>query len=264
MAGLIISGFRVPAALCGVVCVLAAAPVFAGPSASHGGWPPDGSFIRVTRDGGVSPFSLVSYDVTVRGSTLVVTLVKDTSCRTSLRERVVLLGGDAALRVISRLREAGAWSVHVPGGASPGRAVDADPPGTSPRYEFWWAEGDQMTRFYVSGELLDGDPALVGLSTALREVVRGLVDPLPMRDVFHPADEIGLLAMTASEPANAVIDGWDRVRLPVSALDLKAGVHEVTVTGRSGASRSFTVRIVAGETSTIHVLLDDTSRPPRQ
>lgn len=227
------------------------------------GWPRDGTFVRVTRDGGLSPFVSLYYDVTVRGSTLVVTLVKDTACRTAQREQVALLGGDEALSVIAILSEAGAWSVAPPPGSIMGRAADTAASASIPRWEFWHADGPSMTRFYVTQDRLDARPDLVRLLTAMRGLVSGLVDPLPMRDVFHPASEIGFLAMTSSEPAYAVIDGWDRVRLPLNSLDLKIGVHEVTVTGTSGGSRSFTVRIVAGETTSVHVLLDESSPSAR-
>ncbi len=219
-------------------------------------WPRDGSFIRVTRDGGLSPFTSIYYDVTVRGRTLVVTMVKDTACRMAQRERVALLGGPEALAAIERLRRAGAWSLNQPAGASMGRAADTAPSADSPRWEFWNAEGPSMKRFFVNRETLDRTPRLLGLLAELRGIVTGVVEPLPMRDVFHPASEIGFLAMTSSSPASAEIDGWDRFRLPVNALDLKVGVHEVVVTGTNGATRSFTVRIMAGETTSVHVLLE--------
>lgn len=225
-------------------------------------WPPDGTFIRITKDGGVSPFRVVYYDVTVRGKTVVLTMVKETVCRTGQRERVRLLDGDAAVNVISQLKQAGAWSVVAPVDAVKGRAADSKPEATTPRYEFWAAWGPQMYRFHISAPAIDSSPALVSLLTETRQAVVDRVEPLPMRDVFHPADQIGYMAMTASEPSYAVIDGWDRVRLPVSALDLKVGTHDVVVTGKSGASRTFSVRIVPGETSTVHVLLGN-STPSR-
>jgi hypothetical protein len=78
-----------------------------------------------------------------------------------------------------------------------------------------------------------------------------------MRDLFHPAERLGFLLMTASEPARAVIDGWDEVALPVDALELVEGEHRVRVRGASGAERDFSVRIAAGATSRVHVLLGD-------
>ena len=236
--------------------------VKAGPARAEG-WPRDGAFIRVTRDGGLSPFVSLYYDITVRGSTLVVTMVKDTACRTAQREQVALLGGGEALSVIALLAEAGAWSISPPPGAARGRAADTAASTANPRWEFWYADGPAMTRFHATQDVVDASPGLVRLLGAVRGVVSGLVDPLPMRDVFHPASEIGFLAMTASEPAYAVIDGWDRVRLPVNSLDMKFGVHEVTVTGASGGSRSFSVRIVAGETTSVHVLINESAPPAR-
>lgn len=241
----------------GIAIIALPVAAFAEPAAGADGWPRDGSFIRITRDGGLTPFSSIYYDVTVRGPTLVVTLVKDTACRTAQRERVVLLGGQAALDVIKALRDAGAWSMSAPSGASVGRAADTPSSADTPRWEFWNATGPSMTRFFVTADVFDSSPALVRLAAELRGIVGGLVEPLPMRDVFHPAHETGFLAMTSSESAAAVIDGWDHVRLPVNSLDLKVGVHEVTVTGANGGSRSFTVRIVAGETTSVHVLLND-------
>ncbi len=256
MALRIITGFRVLAVLMGVVSIVVPAAAVAIP-AGQDDWPPDGSFIRVTRDGGVGPFSSIYYDVTVRGSTVVVTLVKDTGCRTAQRERVALLGGADADEAIARLRAAGAWSIQAPADATVGRAADSAAPTDMARWEFFSADGRELSRFFVSDQVFKKQPVLVGLVAELRGLVRGLVEPLPMRDVFHPADQIGFLGMTSTSPAKALIDGWDRVRLPTTQLDLKAGIHEVTVYGDNGVTRTFTVRIVAGETTTVHVLLDE-------
>ena len=114
-----------------------------------------------------------------------------------------------------------------------------------------------MKRFFMYENDLRKNTDLLALVSTVRFLFQERVEPLPLRDVFHPADRTGYLAMTASEPADGVIDGWDRFRLPVTSLGLKAGYHEVVVTSRSGISRSFTLRIVPGETSTVHVLFEN-------
>jgi hypothetical protein len=257
MAGPIISKIAAVALITAAFAVVPGRAVSADQS-----WPADGTFIRITRDGGLSPFLNVYYDVTVRGKTLVITMVKDTLCRVVTRERVVLQDGEDAVRTIARLRAAGAWTVEMPAGAARGRAADTASSPDQARYEFWMAEGRDMTRFFMSRDVMERSSALAGLRSVLRDIVTGVVEPLPMRDVFHPADETGVVAITSSESAVAVIDGWDRVRLPVSALDLKVGIHDVVVTGKSGATRNFTLRIAPGENAAVHVLLGDSPVQP--
>ena len=224
-------------------------------------WPADGSFVRITREGGVTPYISVYYDVTVRGRTLVVTMTKDTLCRVMTHERVVILDGSDARRVLGILSDAGAWIMRPP--VRDRGTVETAPgsPDDDAAYEFWSASGRDMRRFRATRRELLGDPGLTRLLSVVRATVTGLVEPLALRDVFQPADRTGILAITASEPAVALIDGWDRVRLPVSSLDLKVGVHEVVVTGKSGSRRNFTVRVVPGENPAIHVLLGDPPPP---
>lgn len=224
-------------------------------------WPDDGSFIRITREGGVTPYISVYYDVTVRGRTLVVTMTKDTLCRVMTHERVVIQDGLDAMRTIEALRGAGAWTIREPDPVSGRTQAATESDGDGVQYEFWNASGRRMTRFRVTRSQVLSDPGLARLLAVLRTTVTGVVEPLALRDVFQPADRTGILAITASEPAVAVIDGWDRVRLPVSSLDLKVGVHDVVVTGKSGSKRNFTVRVVPGENPAIHVLLGDPSFP---
>jgi hypothetical protein len=234
-----------------VLLILSSAPAVADP-----GPPPDGSFVRVTVDGGVSPFSVVAWDVTVRGRTAVVSLVKETPCVQGQRERVHLFDGPAADAVFAELARGGAWAVEAPAGATAGRARERPAPKDVARYEFWVAWGRHMQRFSVDERVLLASPALLGVFVAVRDAVRGRVDALPMRDLYHPAGKIGFLTMTATEPAKAVFDGWDEVPLPVDSLELVDGDHRVVVRGDSGHQREFTVRVVAGQTSQVHVVLE--------
>ncbi len=222
------------------------------------GAPPDGSFFRVTVDGGVSPFRTVAWDVTLRGKTVVVSLVKETLCLKGQRERVVLLDGDGAARLLAELEAAGAWSFAGPPehDGIEARSRDRAPAPGGTRYEFWRAVGRRMTRFTVDSAGLGRLPAVLAAFTGLREAVQRRVEPLPMRDLYHPADKLGWLTMTATEPATATFDGWDAVKLPVDSLEMVDGEHSVVVVGTSGRQREFTVRIGAGSTSQVHVLLE--------
>lgn len=218
--------------------------------------PPDGSFARVSVDGGVSPFTAVAYDVSVRGKTVVVSLVKESLCRVGQRERVRLLDGPEADALLAALAAAAVWEVPAPRGAVAGRARDSSPPRDGPRYEVWVGLGREMRRFHFDGASLMTSPATLAAVTAIREAVVSRVEPLPMRDLYHPAERIGYLTMTASEPARAVLDGWDEVRLPVDALEVVEGEHAVVVEGAGGKRREFTVRIVAGAAAQVHVVLE--------
>jgi len=55
----------------------------------------------------------------------------------------------------------------------------------------------------------------------------------------------------------AVIDGWDEVRLPVDAMPVVQGEHVVVVTGESGRTRQFNIKVAPGMTVRVHVLLED-------
>jgi hypothetical protein len=218
--------------------------------------PPDGSFIRATLDGGVSPFTSVVWDLTVRGRTVVLSFVKESVCQPGQRERVRLFDGSEADAILAAMDAAGAWALVPPAGAVEGRARDRSAPRDGPRYEFWTARGRTMTRFSLEQADLVASPQALAAFVALRDAVAGRVEPLPMRDLFHPAEKIGYLSMTATEPSVATFDGWDQVRLPVDALDMVEGEHHVVVKGDSGSTREFDVRIVAGTTSQVHVVLE--------
>ena len=239
--------------LVAAVVVLAATAARADPGA-----PPDGSFFRVTVDGGVSPFRTVAWDVTLRGKTVVVSLVKETLCQKGQRERVVLLDGDGAARLLAELDAAGAWSFAGPPehDGVEARSRDRAPAPGATRYELWRAFGRRMTRFTVDSAGLARLPAVLAAFTGLRDAVVRRVEPLPMRDLYRPADKLGWLTMTATEPATATFDGWDAVKLPVDSLEMVDGEHSVVVVGTSGRQREFTVRIGAGSTSQVHVLLE--------
>ena len=217
--------------------------------------PPDGSFFRVTVDGGVSPFTSVAYDVTVRGRAVIVSLVKESLCLKGQRERVKVLDGPDADAALAGLDRAGAWSLAVPQGAVQGRREGA-PPRDGPRYEFWFARGRDMRRFHLDQTALLAAPEALAVLVALREAVLSRVEPMPMRDIYHPAAKIGFVTMTASEPAKATIDGWDTVPLPCDSLDVVEGDHQVVVRGQSGRSREFKVRVVAGTAQQVHVVLE--------
>ncbi len=218
---------------------------------------PDGSFVRVTVDGGVSPFTSVSWDVTVRGGTAVVSFVKESLCQTGQRERVRLLEGENARDLLSALRDASAWTCAVPGNATAGRAADRPPSPDQPRYEVWSAWGHRMVRYHLPQSALWNSPCTLGLITALSAEVRSRVEPLPMRDLYYPADRLGFVTMTASETATATFDGWDVARLPVDALEMVEGEHDVVVTGVSGHSRQFRIKVAPGLTQRVHVMLEN-------
>lgn len=218
--------------------------------------PPDGSFVRITLDGGVSPFTMVAWDVTVRGPTSILSLVKESLCHRGQRERVRMLEGEGASGILRQLVEAGAWSMAVPEGAGPGRSSEGPPTAREPRYEFWTGLGRTMTRFSLPESRVLGHPDLVRVLVAVQDVVSSRVDPLPMRNLYHPPQRLGFLSMTASEPARAVLDGWDSFRLPVDALEVVEGEHGVLVVGESGRRREFKVRVAAGITNRIHVVLE--------
>lgn len=220
--------------------------------------PPDGSFLRVSIDGGLSPFTSVVWDVTVRGETVVVSLVKESLCRTGQRERVRLLQGDEAQNLLESLVRSGAWSLDgVPRGATAGRARDQPRSPGETRYEVWMAWGRQMTRFVVTQGLLHQVPRALRVVTVLSDLVRRQVDPLPMRDLYVSPGRIGVLTVTASEEGEMVIDGWDRVPIPVESLEVVEGEHQVVATSRSGRVQRFRVQVLGGAMQRVHVLFQE-------
>jgi len=224
--------------------------------AAEDAFPPDGSFVRVTVESGVSPFRSVASDVTVRGRTAVVSLVQESLCLQGQRERVRFVDGPNAVALLKALQAVRAFEVVPPeSGATPGRARE-NPPSSSARYEFWIGWGRNVTKFFVDEATLLASPHLLLVFTTVRDSVRSRVDPLPMRNLFHPPGRLGFLNLTATEPATAVLDGWDQVRVPADSFDVVEGEHVVVVTGDSGRSREFTVKVVAGQISRVHVVLE--------
>jgi len=221
--------------------------------------PPDGSFLRLSIDGGLSPFTVVVWDVTVRGGTVVVSLVKESLCRTGQRERVRLLQGDEARELLAALTGAGIWSAgdDKPVGATAGRAKDHPRSPQESRYEVWSAWGRRMTRWIVTQGTLHQVPRALRVVTGLPDLLRRYLDPLPMRDLYVPPGRIGHLTVTASEEGEMVIDGWDRVPIPAESIEVVAGEHQVVATGRSGRVRRFRVQVMAGGIQRVHVLFQE-------
>ncbi len=223
---------------------------------------PDGSFVRVTVRGGVSPFRMVAHDVTVRGDTVVVSLVKETLCHVGQRQDVRIVGGADAKALVERLRRVGAFAMEAVEGAEAGALdVQSSARFPEPRYEFWSAWGSRMERFHVDREVLTRHPDLVAVLTAVRDEVSSRTDPLPMRDLYHSPAEMGVLVVTASEEATAILDGWERFRLPIDGVDVVEGEHRLRVEGVSGRVREVTVRVVRGMTSRYHIVLEDEGGP---
>lgn len=242
--------------------LLAQSPTPAGVARAEEPAAPDGSFVRVTVRGGVSPFRMVAHDVTVRGDTVVVSLVKETLCSVGQRQDVRVVEGAGAAALIERLRRVGAFAKAPVEGAEAG-ALDARASTglPEPRYEFWSAWGNRMERFHVDREVLMRHPDLVAVLTAVRDEVASRTDPLPMRDLYHSPSEMGVLVVTASEEATAVLDGWERFRLPMDGVDVVEGEHRLRVEGVSGRVREVTVRVERGMTSRYHVVLEDEAAP---
>ncbi len=219
---------------------------------------PDGSFVRVTVRGGVSPFRMVAHDVTVRGSTVVVSVVKENLCYVGQRQDVRVVGGLQAQALVERLRRVGAFAKAPVEGSEVGPLDPREAarlPG--PRYEFWSAWGPRMERFHVDQEVLMRHPDLVAVMTAVRDEVASRTDPLPMRDLYHSPAEMGFLVVTASEEATAIMDGWERFRLPMDGVEVPEGEHRLRVEGVSGRVRELTVRIERGMTSRYHIVFQD-------
>ncbi len=245
--------FGIPAA----IALIAASWALAAPiQAQEAPIAPEGTFVRITLDGGVSPFQSVQYDLTLRGRTVVVTLVKESLCYRGQQERLRLVDGDEARALMDTLKTVKAFGTQAPTSAVQGRARDSKPPGDVPRYEFWSAWGGRMTRFSVSEAILNESPDLMRVFVAVRGAVTSRVGGLRMRDLYHPSKRLGALTITATEAATATLDGWDTFPLPVESLEVVEGDHRVLVIGESGQTREFRVRVVAGGASRIHVLLD--------
>ncbi len=245
---------------CGLVLAFLAGRT--GEAEEQAGFAPDGSFVRVTVRGGVSPFRMVAHDVTVRGDTVVVSLVKESLCYVGQRQDVRVVGGAGAKALVERLRRVGAFAKAAVEGAEAG-ALDARASGrlAEPRYEFWSAWGNRMERFHVDREVLMRHPDLVAVLAAVRDEVASRTDPLPMRDLYHSPSEMGVLVVTASEEAIAILDGWERFRLPMDGVDVVEGVHRLRVEGVSGRVREMTIRVERGMTSRYHVVFEDEAIP---
>lgn len=223
---------------------------------------PDGSFVRVTVRGGVSPFRMVSHDVTVRKDTVVVTLAKESLCYVGQRQDLRVVGGTEGVALVERLRRVGAFAKAPVDGAQAG-AMDvlAAYRSPEPHYEFWSAWGSRMERFSVDSAVLAKHPDLLAILSAVREEVASRTDPLPMRDLYHSPSEMGVLVVTASEEAVAIVNGWERFRLPMEGVDMVAGEHRLRVEGVSGRVRELTVRVERGMTSRYHIVFQDEVAP---
>lgn len=220
--------------------------------------PPDGSFLRVQVRGGLSPFTSVTWDVSVRGDTVVLSLVKESLCRVGQQERVRLLQGADAQDFLTRLAESDLWlDAEVPLGATPGRARDLVRPSGEAHYEVWSAWGRQMTRWVVPQGAIHQVPEALRIVLGIRKALRPFLEPLPMRDLYYPPGRIGYLTVTGSEEGEMVIDGWDRVPIPVESLEVVEGEHQIVATGRSGKVQRFRVQVVAGAMQRVHILFAD-------
>lgn len=223
--------------------------------AREAGQPPDGSFVRITVTGGVSPYRKVAWDVTWRGRTAVVTLIKETLCHKGQRQSLKLLDFAAARDLFEQLSDEGIWELKKPSDASTGGIQTGTPPSKGFLYEFWIAWGKRMLRFHADQEMLLSDPALVKALGAVRDGVGSRVDPLPIQDLYHEPSRMGFVQITATEEAVAVLDGWQKVGLPVHSLEVVEGEHKVLVRGVTGRTSEFSLRVVAGMTNQIHVVL---------
>jgi len=212
--------------------------------------------VRITADGGVSPFKVVTHDVTVRGSTAVLTLAKESLCHPGQQERVRLLEGQEAQALLAALDAAGVWDVRPPPGATEGRARDRPAPLDEQRFEVWVGKGKEMRRFFMKQSALLAAPAVLAVVMAVREAVSSRVEPLPMRDTSVKPGKVGYLSITASEPGRAILDGFESHRLPVDGLDVPEGEHLVRVEGDSGRFREFRVKVTAGAGTAVHVVLE--------
>lgn len=219
----------------------------------------DGSFVRVTVVATSSPFTSTAYDVTVRGDSVVVMLVKGSACVIGQRQGLTLLGGKAAEKVWDELDLAHAFVPQPPPGARRGSLQDDAKEGRVPVddvvYEFWAGKGKRLQRFWLRESDLLNSPRLVRLFRTLRAIVIRHAGSLPMRDVYYPPEKLGYLTMSATEEAEAVLDGWDRIRLPADGVPVVVGVHRVVVIGKSGRRREFTITIRRGESNRVHVVL---------
>ncbi len=218
---------------------------------------PEGTFVRISIEGGVSPFSKISYDLTVRGPIIVATIVKESLCYKGQQDKLRLIDGVPAQELIAALSKIKAFDPDILQGAVVGKTRDNALPKDQPRYEFWSAWGQEMTRFSVLESQLREAEHLSAIFSAVRSAVVAQTGSLPMRDLFHPTEKLGYLTMTATESATATIDGWDSFKLPVDGLEVVEGYHKIVVVGESGVTREFNIRIVAGGSNQIHVLLDE-------
>jgi len=231
------------------------------PRSAAAQWVSDGSFVRVTERGGVSPFRMVAYDVTVRGDTVLVSLIQEALCTVGQRQTVKVLQREAAQSLLKRLKDLGAFETAPVEGAVLGPA-EPDPPGPRGRpgplrYEFWSALGREMRRFHVDQQVLVRDPGLLRTFVSVRDAVLSQTGRMPMRDLYHPADQMGTLCVTASRGGTAVLDGFEAFRLPMDGVEVVEGEHTLKVTADSGEVREVRVRVVRGLTARYHIVFDD-------
>lgn len=217
---------------------------------------PDGSFVRITVDGGVSPYISVSYDLTVRGSTIVASLVKQSLCSRGQQDSVRLIDGEKAQAILSEIERFGTWTIEAPPTATKGKSRDTKPSKDRMRYEFWVGYGSKMVRFYLDENALFDNPNLLAIAMFIREVVRSTCPPIQMRDVYHPPNKMGGLSLTSNEPGYAFIEGFEPMRLPLDGIEIVEGEHKVTVKSDSGRVKEFKVRIAGGVVTQVHVVFE--------
>jgi len=235
-----------------MACLFTALPFSINAGESSG--VPDGSFVRISVIGGVSPFRKVAWDVTLRGDTTVVTLVKESVCRRGQRQSIQFLDLDSAPELLETLHQGGVWELKRPARAKDG-GLDDEVATSEPKYEFWVAWGRRMERFWIDQKDLLDRPELVRALGVVRDGVDSRVKPLPVMDVYHDPATMGWVQVTATEKAVAVVDGWQKVRLPAGPLEMVEGEHTVAVRGLTGRTSEFKVRVVAGTTNQVHVVL---------
>lgn len=214
---------------------------------------PDGAFLRVTIEGGASPFRRVAYDISVRGNLVLLGLIKESPCIPGQRQSLKIVTGREAEGVIERLREAGAFDEDLPFEEIEGR----DEVKEEAEYEIWSSFGNKMHRLRVQEKDLFEDKRLLKVVLAARREVVTRTEPIPARLSFFLPREIGYLSVTASEEATAVLDGIERMKVPIEALEVREGEHVLVVQGVSGRVRTLKVWVGRGLTRHYHVKFEE-------
>ncbi len=234
---------------------------------------PAPGFLRLSLEGGPSPFSSVEYQFQDLNGTVVVCSHKEQApvdrdlvrCGTMSKQRFLRLAGDLKnLQVNPNPDRQGGGAVPRP---NPDRHGGGSPAPSGPLSSTWLLEAsvpEAGLELAQAGEVLDPKPPFAQAAALVaQEAVEALGAEL-FKDAFGAESRSGVLSVWTRPRARLFIDGVDYGRLtPVLGIVLPAGPHRVVfVREERGLRRSGTVEVKAGRNTNYFLELEPKALAP--